>query len=180
MRADRDDSHAGRFDQPANRRRRPRHTALHDPALGAISVDPWHSRCSRSIMPTIASSTSTPAPVQPSSSRRSCAAGKGSDGQPRSAWSAEDVGLERTAHLSASAGGHPERGSDAGCSDRRHYALATDHPKAATIERSVKARSVLQVYVDYLQNIIGKTVAAAYAAGPILMRWSRLRSTGTS
>jgi len=38
------------------------------------------------------------------------------------------------------------------------------HPKVATIERFVKARGATQVYVDYLQNIIGKTVAGAYSA----------------
>jgi bifunctional non-homologous end joining protein LigD len=42
--------------------------------------------------------------------------------------------------------------------------VAEAHPKVATIERFVKARGAAQVYVDYLQNIIGKTVAAAYSA----------------
>jgi bifunctional non-homologous end joining protein LigD len=37
------------------------------------------------------------------------------------------------------------------------------HPKAATIERSVSARGA-RVYVDYLQNIRGKTLATAYSA----------------
>ena len=38
------------------------------------------------------------------------------------------------------------------------------HPKETTIERSVKARPTDSVYVDFLQNIIGKTVAGVYAA----------------
>jgi bifunctional non-homologous end joining protein LigD len=42
--------------------------------------------------------------------------------------------------------------------------IAQEHPKEATIERAVKARPAATVYVDYLQNIIGKTVAAAYSA----------------
>ncbi len=42
--------------------------------------------------------------------------------------------------------------------------VAEQHPKAATIERWVKSRGAAQVYVDYLQNIIGKTVAGAYSA----------------
>jgi bifunctional non-homologous end joining protein LigD len=37
------------------------------------------------------------------------------------------------------------------------------HPKIATIERSVRARGP-RVYIDYLQNILGKTLAAAYSA----------------
>ena len=37
------------------------------------------------------------------------------------------------------------------------------HPKAATIERSVAARGT-RIYVDYLQNGLGKTIATAYSA----------------
>ena len=42
--------------------------------------------------------------------------------------------------------------------------VATKHPKAATVERMVKRRPKGTVYVDYLQNILGKTLACAYAA----------------
>jgi bifunctional non-homologous end joining protein LigD len=38
------------------------------------------------------------------------------------------------------------------------------HPKVATIERMVKRRPRGTVYVDYLQNILGKTLATAYSA----------------
>jgi bifunctional non-homologous end joining protein LigD len=41
--------------------------------------------------------------------------------------------------------------------------VARKHPKQATIERFVKARGKT-VYVDYLQNIQGKTLATAYSA----------------
>ncbi len=41
--------------------------------------------------------------------------------------------------------------------------VAEKHPKVATIERSVRARGA-KVYVDYLQNIEGKTLASAYSA----------------
>jgi bifunctional non-homologous end joining protein LigD len=41
--------------------------------------------------------------------------------------------------------------------------VAQKHPKHATTERSVKARG-RTVYVDYLQNIPGKTLATAYSA----------------
>ena len=41
--------------------------------------------------------------------------------------------------------------------------VAKKHPKVATIERAVKARGG-RVYVDYLQNVRGKTLASAYSA----------------
>jgi bifunctional non-homologous end joining protein LigD len=42
--------------------------------------------------------------------------------------------------------------------------ISTAHPKAATVERMVKKRPRGTVYVDYLQNILGKTLATAYSA----------------
>ncbi len=58
--------------------------------------------------------------------------------------------------------------------------IAAAHPKEATIERFVKERGAATVYVDYLQNIQGKTVAAAYSvrANPALR--SRLPLSGMS
>jgi bifunctional non-homologous end joining protein LigD len=40
--------------------------------------------------------------------------------------------------------------------------VAEKHPKHATVERSVRARG-RRVYIDYLQNIQGKTLASAYS-----------------
>jgi bifunctional non-homologous end joining protein LigD len=42
--------------------------------------------------------------------------------------------------------------------------IATRHPRVATIERSVRKRGRGTVYIDYLQNILGKTLATAYSA----------------
>jgi bifunctional non-homologous end joining protein LigD len=42
--------------------------------------------------------------------------------------------------------------------------VSSAHPKVATIERMVKNRPTGTVYVDYLQNILGKSLAAAYSA----------------
>jgi bifunctional non-homologous end joining protein LigD len=42
--------------------------------------------------------------------------------------------------------------------------VATRHPKVATIERTVRRRPRGTIYVDFLQNILGKTLATAYSA----------------
>ena len=42
--------------------------------------------------------------------------------------------------------------------------VASRHPKVATVERTVRARPKGTVYVDFLQNILGKTLATAYSA----------------
>lgn len=41
--------------------------------------------------------------------------------------------------------------------------VAQKHPKVATVERAVKGRG-RRIYVDYLQNVQGKTLASAYSA----------------
>jgi bifunctional non-homologous end joining protein LigD len=40
--------------------------------------------------------------------------------------------------------------------------VAQKHPKVATVERSVAVRGK-RIYVDYLQNVLGKTLASAYS-----------------
>ncbi len=42
--------------------------------------------------------------------------------------------------------------------------IAAKHPKVATVERMVRRRKDGTIYVDYLQNIQGKTLACAYSA----------------
>ena len=42
--------------------------------------------------------------------------------------------------------------------------VAMKHPKVATVERTVRRRKDKTIYVDYLQNIQGKTLACAYSA----------------
>ena len=42
--------------------------------------------------------------------------------------------------------------------------IASRHRRIATVERTVRARPKGTVYVDYLQNILGKTLATAYSA----------------
>jgi bifunctional non-homologous end joining protein LigD len=42
--------------------------------------------------------------------------------------------------------------------------VASRHPKQATVERTVSRRPKGTVYIDFLQNIEGKTLATAYSA----------------
>jgi bifunctional non-homologous end joining protein LigD len=42
--------------------------------------------------------------------------------------------------------------------------VARQHPKVATVTRMVGQRKEKTIYVDYLQNIQGKTLACAYSA----------------
>ena len=42
--------------------------------------------------------------------------------------------------------------------------VATRHPRVATVERMVARRPRGTIYVDFLQNILGKTLATAYSA----------------
>ena len=42
--------------------------------------------------------------------------------------------------------------------------VSSAHPKAATVERMTRKRARGTVYIDYLQNILGKTLATAYSA----------------
>ena len=74
----------------------------------------------------------------------------------------EDIRIERPARLSALP---PDTPNDAATSSRNNcHESCPSASEVATIERAVKARGATTVYVDYLQNIIGKTVAGAYSA----------------
>jgi len=62
--------------------------------------------------------------------------------------------------------------------------VASAHPTEATVARSVRSRAPGTVYVDYLQNIKGKSVAAAYcvrarpgATVSAPLEWSELKPT---
>jgi len=137
-------------------------TLLYTVQLGAISVDPWHSR-----VPSLEYADYTIIDLDPGPranfARVVQVAG----------W-AKDVidgfGLHAAIKTSGSRGLHiylplpPRTPNDAATLVAQMIAtkVADAHPKEATIERSVKARGAATVYVDYLQNIQGKTVAGPY------------------
>src|SRR4051812_47568002 len=137
-------------------------TLLYTIQLGAISVDPWHSR-----VPSLEYADYTIIDLDPG---------------PRAnfgrviqvaRWAKEVIdgfGLNAALKTSGSTGLHiylplpPRTPNDAATIVAQMVAtkVAESHPKEATIERFVKARGAATVYVDYLQNIQGKTVAGAY------------------
>lgn len=81
-------------------------------------------------------------------------------------------GLHGVAKTSGSRGIHivlslpPRSGFDVAWSltERLARDAAALRPELATVERSVQARAADAVYVDYMQNVRGKSVAAAYSA----------------
>jgi bifunctional non-homologous end joining protein LigD len=156
-------------------------TLLHTIQLGAISVDPWHSH-----VPVLEYADYTIIDLDPG---------------PRAnfgrviqvaRWAKEVIdgfGLNAAIKTSGSSGLHiylplpPRTPNDAATLVAQVIAtkVAGAHPKEATIERFVKARGAATVYVDYLQNIQGKTVAGPYcvrakpgATVSTPLKWSEL------
>jgi bifunctional non-homologous end joining protein LigD len=139
-------------------------TLLYTVQLGSISVDPWHSRLQSLEHADYSIIDLDPGPRAPFSRVRQIAK-----------WALEtmeSLGLHGAIKTSGSTGLHiylplpADTPNEAATLVAQIIAtrVSQEHPKEATIERSVKARSEAAVYVDYLQNIIGKTVAAAYSA----------------
>ncbi|MBA2689069.1 MAG: DNA ligase D [Gemmatimonadaceae bacterium] len=131
--------------------------------LGSISVDPWHSRIQSLEFADYTIIDLDPGPRAPFGSVVKVAR-----------WAKEvmdDLGLHGSLKTSGSTGLHiyiplpPDTPNDAATLVAQMIAteVAQAHPKVATIERAVKARGATTVYVDFLQNIIGKTVAGAYS-----------------
>ena len=157
-------------------------TLLYTVQLGAISVDPWHSR-----LPSLEYADYTIIDLDPG---------------PRADFSRviqvarwakqviDDFDLNAAIKTSGSSGLHiylplpPRTPNEAATLVAQVIAtkVADAHPKEATIERYVKARGAATVYVDYLQNIQGKTVAGPYcvrakkgATVSTPLKWSELK-----
>lgn len=139
-------------------------TLLYTVQLGAVSVDPWHARIQSLDSADYSILDLDPGP-RAQFKRVVEVAG----------WVREvmdEMGLHGALKTSGSTGLHIylplPRGTPNEAATLVAQIIATRvteaHPKIATIERSIKARGATTVYVDYLQNIIGKTVAAAYSA----------------
>ena len=157
-------------------------TLLYTIQLGAISVDPWHSR-----VQSLEDADYTIIDLDPG---------------PRAnfarviqvaRWAKEVIdgfGLHAAIKTSGSTGLHiylplpPRTPNEAATLVAQMVAtkVTAAHPKESTIVRAVKARGAATVYVDYLQNIQGKTVAGPYCVrakpgAPVStpLKWSELK-----
>jgi bifunctional non-homologous end joining protein LigD len=137
-------------------------TLLYTIQLGAISVDPWHSRVQSLEYADYTIIDLDPGPR--ASFARVIQVAR---------WAKEamdDFGLNAAIKTSGSTGLHiylplpPRTPNDAATLVAQLIAtkVSEAHPKETTIQRFVKARGAATVYVDYLQNIQGKTVAGPY------------------
>ena len=138
-------------------------TLLYTVQLGNISVDPWHSR-----VQSLDFADYMILDLDP---------GDGASFQrvvDVARWVHDELdalGLHGAVKTSGSSGIHiyvplPPRTTDETSRDFAEVIasrVARSHPKEATVERSVKSRARGTVYVDYLQNVKGKTVAGSYA-----------------
>ncbi|MBC7790799.1 MAG: hypothetical protein H7Z74_12695 [Anaerolineae bacterium] len=156
-------------------------TMLYAIQLGAISVDPWHSRVQALDYADYTIIDLDPGPR--ANFARVVQVAR---------WAEEVIdgfGLHAAIKTSGSTGLHiylplpSKTPNEAATLVAQLIAtkVAEAHPREATIERFVKARGAATVYVDYLQNIRGKTVAGPYCVrakpgAPVStpLRWTEL------
>jgi len=156
-------------------------TLLYTIQLGAISVDPWHSR-----VQSLEYADYTIIDLDPGPRANFARVIQ------TARWAKEVIdgfGLNAAIKTSGSTGLHiylplpPKTPNEAATLVAQVIAtkVADAHPKETTIERFVKARGAATVYVDYLQNIQGKTVAGPYCVrakpgAPVStpLKWSEL------
>ncbi len=138
-------------------------TLLYIVQLGAVSTDPWHSR-----VQTIADADYSIVDLDPGPKvtfRRVIQVAR---------WVKEELdelGLHGVAKTSGASGIHVVLPLVPGASYEISRTLAElvarrvseKHPKETTVVRAVNKRPPGTVYVDYLQNIRGKTVASVYS-----------------
>ena len=138
-------------------------TLLYIVQLGAISVDTWHSRVPKLELADFPSLDLDPGPKASFARVVEVALLVKEE--------LDALTLTAVPKTSGSSGIHIVVPLQPGVSDETAVLaaqliatrVAARAPSIATIERAVKARPPGAVYVDYLQNIRGKTVAAAYA-----------------
>jgi bifunctional non-homologous end joining protein LigD len=138
-------------------------TLLYLVQLGAISIDPWHSRVQSITTADYAIIDLDPGPrAQFKRVVEVALAVK---------ETLDEFGLHAVPKTSGASGMHivlplgkrvPNEGART-LAEIVATRVAEAHPRIATVERSVKERPRGAIYVDYLQNIRGKTVAGVYS-----------------
>jgi bifunctional non-homologous end joining protein LigD len=156
-------------------------TLLYTVQLGCIGVDPWHARVASLDTPDYAILDLDPGPKVPFSRVVQVALWVKSE--------LDAAGLHGIAKTSGSRGIHlyiplPRQTSDTSSlalAQRIATTVARAHPAEATVTRGIEGRGADTVYVDYLQNSRGKTVAAAYCVRAVdgarvsmPLRWDEL------
>jgi bifunctional non-homologous end joining protein LigD len=138
-------------------------TLLYVAQLGAISIDPWHSRVGSVQTADYAIIDLDPGPRAPFTRVVEVAL--------IVKEALDEFGLHAVPKTSGASGIHialplppgvPNDGARM-LAELVATRVAARHPKIATIERWVKSRASGAVYVDFLQNIRGKTVAGVYS-----------------
>lgn len=139
-------------------------TLLYLVQLGAISVDPWHSRVQSVTQADYAIIDLDPGPkasftrvVEVAMAVREQLDALGLRGVPKTSGAS---GIHIVLPLPP---GVPNDGARM-IAELVATRVADASPRIATLERSVAARPSGTVYVDFLQNIRGKTVAGVYSA----------------
>ena len=138
-------------------------TLLYTVQIGNISVDPWHSRVQSLDFADYMILDLDPG--DDATFQRVVDVAR---------WVRDELdalGLHGALKTSGSSGHHiyvplPPKTTDETSRDLAEVIasrVASAHPKEATVERSVKARARGTIYVDWLQNVKGKTVAGPYA-----------------
>jgi bifunctional non-homologous end joining protein LigD len=138
-------------------------TLLYTVQLGAISYDPWHSRVGRLDFPDYTILDLDPGPDTAFATVVEVARAVHQE--------MIRLGLHGAIKTSGATGLHiylplpPRTPLQAATLVAQIVAtrVAATHPHIATVERMTRNRPKGTVYVDYLQNILGKTVAGVYA-----------------
>jgi bifunctional non-homologous end joining protein LigD len=150
-------------------------TLLYIVQLGAVSIDPWHARLDvgaserDGVVPSIDTPDYTIIDLDPGPGVKFDAVIECAQ------WVREELdrlGLHAVVKTSGASGMHvvlplpPGVGWDAArlLAELVATRVAQRHSRQATVVRAVRARPRGTVYVDYLQNIRGKTVAGVYSA----------------
>jgi bifunctional non-homologous end joining protein LigD len=138
-------------------------TLLYLVQLGAISVDPWHSRVQSVQMADYSIIDLDPGPraqfkrvIDVAHAVKDVLDQLGLHAIPKTSGA---TGLHIVLPLPA---GVPNEGART-VAELVATVVAERYPKLATVERWVKSRPASAIYVDYLQNIRGKTVAGVYS-----------------